>query len=190
MFELQEDSVIDAPIGRCFDLARSVEVHLLDNTHLGEPTVAVAGRTSGLVNLDDRVTWRARHLGVRQTLTTCITGLKPPTYFQDTMLQGAFRSMQHDHYFRPLTGDRTEMIDVLRVAAPLPPFGRLAELLVLRRYMRMLLVERSEVLKRIAESDAWQRYLPQPAPRADAPEDQPLPSPRRSPRPAEHRHLA
>jgi ligand-binding SRPBCC domain-containing protein len=161
MIELQEDFVIDAPIHRCFDLARSVEVHLLDNKHLGEPTVAVAGRTSGLVGLDEQVTWRARHLGVRQTLTTRVTRLKPPTYFQDTMLEGAFHSMQHDHHFRALAGGRTEMTDVLRVAAPLAPLGRIAELLVLRSYMRMLLLDRSNVLKRVAESDAWKRYLPE-----------------------------
>lgn len=160
MIELHEVSVIDAPVHRCFDLARSVEVHLLDNSHFGEPTIAVDGQTSGLVEIGHQVTWRARHLGVRQDLTTCITGFDPPLFFQDTMLRGAFHSMQHDHYFRPLKGDRTEMTDILRVTAPLPVVGRVAELLVLRRYMRNLLLNRSTVTKRIAESAEWKRYLP------------------------------
>ncbi len=161
MIELQEVSLIDAPPSRCFDLARSVEVHLLDNDHFGEPTIAVAGQTTGLIGPGQHVTWRARHLGVRQTLTTRITAFDPPASFQDTMLQGAFRSMQHGHYFRPLAGDRTEMTDVLQVAAPLAALGRIAELLLLRSYMRMLLLDRSRVIKRVAESQEWKRYLHQ-----------------------------
>jgi hypothetical protein len=31
---------------------------------------------------------------------------------------------------------------------------------VLRRYMRALLIERNEVLRDIAESEAWRRYPP------------------------------
>ncbi len=164
MLEFHEVAVIDAPVERCFDLARCVEVHLLDNSHFGEPTIVMSDQpqhqTSGLLSLGHKVTWRARHLGVRQTLTTCITGFNPPVYFQDTMLRGAFDSMQHDHFFRPLAGNRTEMTDELRVAAPLSALGRIAEVLILRSYMRMLLVERSLVVKRAAESGEWQRYLP------------------------------
>ena len=159
MIELQEVSLIDAPIDRCFDLARSVEVHLLDNQHFGEATAAIDGQTAGLVGPGQQVTWRARHLGVRQTLTTRITAFDPPASFQDTMLQGAFRSMQHDHYFRPLTGHRTEMTDLLRVSAPLAVLGRVAEVLLLRSYMRMLLLERNRVIKRVAESQEWKHYL-------------------------------
>ncbi len=159
MIELHEVSVIDAPVHRCFDLARSVEVNLLDNSHFGEPTVVVEGPTSGLVDIGHQVTWRARHLGIRQSFTTCITALDKPVFFQDTMLRGAFQSLQHDHFFRPLRGNRTEMTDVLRATAPLPLVGRVAELLVLRRYMRNLLRNRSTVTKRVAESAEWKRYL-------------------------------
>jgi ligand-binding SRPBCC domain-containing protein len=82
-----------------------------------------------------------------------------PTRFQDTMVQGAFRFMQHDHIFRSLSSDRTEMEDVFCFAAPFPTLGCLAEMMVLRRYMRALLRERNTILKQIAESAAWQRYL-------------------------------
>ncbi len=164
MIEFHEVSVIDAPVTRCFDLARSVELHLLDNSHFGEPTVALPGQpehqTTGLLGMGHQVNWRTRHLGVRQTLTTCITRFDPPVYFQNTMLRGVLRSMQHDHFFRALTGNRTEMTDELRVCAPLAVLGRIAELLVLRSYLRMLLIERSVVIKRAAESAEWQRYLP------------------------------
>lgn len=104
MVTLEEISIIRAPVERCFDMARSVEVHLKGNVHWGEKAVALEGVTTGLVGMGERVTWRARH-------------------FQDTMIHGAFRSMQHDHYFRSLPDGRTEMRDVFRFAAPIPVLG-------------------------------------------------------------------
>src|SRR5450432_1458863 len=157
---LEELTVIRAPIERCFDLARSVEVHLAGNVHSGESAVAMAGVTSGLVGRAQRVTWRAKHFGVWHSLTSEITAMDPPAYFQDTMIHGIFRFMKHDHYFRPLSREVTEMKDVFCFAAPLPILGRLAEIAFLRRYMQALLRERNAVVKEIAESSKWQVYLP------------------------------
>ena len=122
--------------------------------------MALAGVTSGLIGMAQRVTWRAKHLGVWQTLTSEITAMEPPAYFQDAMVQGAFRSMKHDHFFRAFSSSQTEMKDVFCFAAPLPVLGRLAEIVLLRRYMRALLHERNVVVKQIAESSDWQQYLP------------------------------
>jgi len=160
MICLEEITVIDAPIERCFDLSRSVEVHLVANIHSGEQALAVGGITSGLPELSQQVTWRAKHFGVWQNLTSKFTAMQPPTYFQATMVKGIFRSMQADHYFRTLPSGATEMKDLFRVAAPLPILGPIAETLFLRRYMLALLRERNAVIKQIAESNDWQRYLP------------------------------
>jgi len=160
MVKLEELTVIKAPIERCFDLSRSIGVHLAGSEHHGEAVVDGAEVTSGLIGMGQRVTWRAKHLGVWQTLTSKITAMEPPVYFQDTMVRGAFRFMQHDHYFRALSSGETEMKDVFCFAAPLPVLGRLAEIMLLRRYMRVLLHERNVVLKQIAESVNWRRYLP------------------------------
>jgi ligand-binding SRPBCC domain-containing protein len=156
---LEEVTVIRAPIRRCFDLARSVEVHLAGNVHWGEEAVALGGVTSGLIGLGERVTWRARHFSVRQRLTSSITAMDAPNYFQDTMVRGAFRFMQHDHFFRMLEDGSTEMKDVFCFTAPIPVLGRVAEALVLRRYMMGLLHERNVVVKQVAESDEWRKYL-------------------------------
>jgi hypothetical protein len=51
------------------------------------------------------------------------------------------------------------MKDIFCFAAPLPVLGRLAEIIFLRRYMRGLLHERNVVIKRIAESSDWKKYL-------------------------------
>ena len=159
MVQLVTATCIHAPIQRCFDLARSVEVHLKGNIHFGEQAVAEGGVTSGLIGLGQRVTWRARHFGVRQRLTSEITAFDRPHYFQDTMLRGAFRKMQHDHYFESMSPQEICMRDVFRFAAPFPVLGRIAEMLVLRRYMLALLNERNAAIKQVAESEEWRQYL-------------------------------
>src|SRR5437867_12526364 len=69
---------IAAPCDRCFDLARSVDLHMHSTSTTGER--AVAGRTSGLLDLNDDVTWHARHLGFQQTLTSQITTFERPRH--------------------------------------------------------------------------------------------------------------
>ena len=165
MVTIEDLTVIHAPIGRCFDLARSVEVHLAGNVHSGEMALATGGVTSGLLGMGQRVDWRAKHFGVWHNLTSEITGMDRPAWFQDTMVRGIFRFMKHDHFFRGLSPHETEMRDLFSFAAPLPVLGRLAEVTFLRRYMHTLLRERNAVVKElaekeIAESAAWERYLP------------------------------
>ena len=84
---------------------------------------------SGLIGMGQRVTWRAKHFGRWQSLTSEITAMDRPNYFQDAMIEGAFRFMKHDHIFRPLSAGETEMKDVFSFAAPVPVVGRLVEIL-------------------------------------------------------------
>jgi ligand-binding SRPBCC domain-containing protein len=160
MVKLEDLTVIQAPIERCFDLARSVEVHLAGNVHSGEQALAAGGITSGLIGLHQRVTWSAKHFGIWHKLTSEITAMDRPGYFQDAMTHGIFRLMRHEHFFRALSPNATEMKDVFCFAAPLPVLGPLAEAAFLRAYMQGLLRERNAVLKQIAESTEWRKYLP------------------------------
>ena len=148
---------INAPPDRCFDLARSVDVHCLSAG--GTKEEAVAGRTSGLLEMGEEVTWRGRHFGITQDLTSAITAFDPPHYFQDRMVRGAFRFLEHDHHFVPDGSGGTTMIDELRFAAPFGPLGWIAERLFLARYLTGFLVERNRVVKELAESDMWTTYI-------------------------------
>lgn len=144
METIRIETWIAAPPERCFDAARDLDLHVKSVAHTNER--AVGGRTSGLIELGEEVTWRARHFGVVQHFTSRITAFDRPRYFQDAMQRGAFRSFVHDHYFEA-EGERTKMIDVLAFSAPLGFLGRIAEKLVLRRYLTRLLVGRAEVIK-------------------------------------------
>ena len=133
-------------------------MHLLGTERSCEQ--AVSGVTTGLMGPDQVVRWRAKHLGIRQHLTSKITAFDSPRYFQDTMLEGAFKFMQHDHFFQPLSESETEMEDRFTFAAPLPILGVMAEHLFLKRYMDRFLRHRNEIVKQIAESNRWQNFLP------------------------------
>jgi len=68
---------IKAPIDRVFDLARSMDLHLISAATTGER--AIAGVTTGLIGLNEEVTFRARHFGLWQNLTARVTELERPT---------------------------------------------------------------------------------------------------------------
>ena len=149
---------IAAPRERVFDLARSIDLHTRSLGWTGEEPVA--GRMSGLIGLGETVTWRARHLGVCQRLTSRISAYDRPRYFQDVMVRGAFAWMEHDHWFDATDDGGTVLRDDFRFAAPLGVLGRIVEVLVLRRYMTRLLERRNGVIKRVAESQEWRAFLP------------------------------
>ncbi len=147
---------VHAPIERTFDLARSVELHLDSTAQTGER--AVAGVTSGLMALGDDVTWRARHLGVWQHLTSRITKFERPFHFRDSMVRGAFHRFDHDHFFAS-QGEITLMRDVFDFQSPFGILGRGVDRLFLTDYMRRFLLTRCTLIKAVAETDQWRRYL-------------------------------
>ena len=147
---------IHAPIQRVFDLARNVDVHTVSTAHTRER--AIAGVTDGLMTLGQEVTWRARHFGIWQNLTSRITAFEPPSYFRDSLVHGAFRRFDHDHFFSQ-DGDITLMRDVFDYDSPFGVLGRIVDRLFLKRYMKQLLVGRNAVIKAAAETDEWRRYI-------------------------------
>ncbi|MEL6340383.1 MAG: SRPBCC family protein [Myxococcota bacterium] len=147
---------IEAPPSRCFDLSLSVDFHVSSMAHTGE--APVAGVTSGIMRLGDSVTWRAKHFGVTQRLTSKITRFEHPRMFRDSMVQGTFRRFDHDHIFEPAPNG-TRMIDVFDYDAPLGLLGRLAERTFLNRYMLRLLQTRNAHLKAALEGDRWRAFL-------------------------------
>jgi ligand-binding SRPBCC domain-containing protein len=156
MVRLQLTTAIAAPIHRCFDLSRSIDLHMASTNSTGER--AIAGVTAGLIGLGQEVTWSGRHFGFRITHTSRITAFESPNYFQDCMVQGMFRRFCHDHYFETRGGE-TLMRDVMEFEAPLGPLGRVVENLLLERHMRRLLERRNRCIQQTAESKDWKTYL-------------------------------
>ena len=139
-----------------FDLSRSVDLHKISTKQSNER--AIAGKTSGLIGLNESVTWRAKHLGVYQNLTSKITQYDRPNFFVDEMVSGAFSHFKHEHHFAEWNGG-TLMTDIFDYESPLWILGKVADSLFLEKYMRDLLTERNRVLKEFAESDKWRLIL-------------------------------
>lgn len=140
---------INAPAEICFDLARSVQAHESSTAHTYER--AIAGKVEGLMELGDCVTWRAKHLGVWQTLTAQITHFERPHCFVDEMVQGTFQRFHHTHHFSPQDGG-TLMVDTFDYTSPLGVLGTLADKLFLEKYMHHFLLTRNRALKAKAEA--------------------------------------
>jgi ligand-binding SRPBCC domain-containing protein len=151
MASFRLETMISAPLERCFDLSRDVDLHVRSMRASGER--AVAGKTSGLLDLGDEVTWEARHFGLRHRHASRITAFDRPRYFRDEMVAGRFASFRHDHYFESY-GDGTRMIDGVSFASPLGVVGRLVDSLFLRRYLMKLIAGHNDTVRREAESGA------------------------------------
>lgn len=142
------ETLIRAPAARCFDLSRDIGVHVASTG--GTRERAVAGVTSGLINLGETVTWEATHFFVRQRMTSKITAFERPLMFVDEMQRGPFGRWRHAHLFEERDG-ATLMVDEVEYASPLGPLGRLADALFLESYMTRLLAGRNAYIKRLAE---------------------------------------
>jgi ligand-binding SRPBCC domain-containing protein len=144
------ETVIAASVVDCFELSLSVDAHTASMGSSGEQ--AIAGVTTGALQLHDTVTWRARHFGAEFQLTSAITAYQRPTRFVDEQRHGPFRRWCHEHRFSETGSGSTLMVDVVRFRSPLGPLGTVADAVVLRRYLRQLLTKRNAWLKRTLES--------------------------------------
>jgi len=139
---------INAPIQTVFDLARDITEH--ENSSKNTREKAIAGVTSGKINLGETVTWRAKHFGVYLKHTSIISEMEIPTFFVDEMQEGMFKSFRHEHIFREID-NQTEMIDKLSYEVPYGILGRLFNYFTLKSYLTKFLLERNQHIKRRAE---------------------------------------
>ena len=147
---------IAAPVNRVFDLARSIDMHKQSMTRHKEE--AVAGIRFGLIEKDETVTWKAKHLFKTRFFRYEVTKMVKPQLFIDEQVEGDFKMMKHEHHFKPCENG-TIMIDLLEFEAPYGSIGKWFSKLYLRGYMKNLIEQRNKVLKEFAESDKWKRLL-------------------------------
>lgn len=147
---------IDAPVERCFLLSLSVDLHVASARSTPEETPA--GATEGTIGEGDTLTFKGRHFGVRWRHTSLIEKLRPHSYYRDVMVAGPFQHFEHDHHFAAMD-DGTRMRDEVRFSPRWGLLGRLATRTVLRKRLKAFLMERNALIKRLAESEEWRKYL-------------------------------
>jgi ligand-binding SRPBCC domain-containing protein len=148
MARIRLQTAIAAPVELVFDLARDIDFHQRSMAETGER--AVAGRTSGLIELGETVTWRASQFGLTWSLTSRVTEFDRPVRFVDEQAGGPFAWFRHEHQFESAEGG-TLMIDEWEHQLPFGLVGRVVDWLVVGRRMRSLLRRRNRFLAREAE---------------------------------------
>ncbi len=147
---------IKAPVQVVFDLSRHIELHKRSMTSYNEE--AVAGTRFGLLERDETVTWKAKHLFKKRLLRVKVTDLQKPDHFVDEQLSGDFKAMKHEHFFKPCENG-TIMIDMFHYDIPYGFFGKLFDRFYLFRYLTRLLQQRNNAIKEYAESEKWKMLL-------------------------------
>lgn len=156
MFTLRHQTVVRAPLERCFLLSTSVAI--VEKELRMHP---VSGRTKGFVVGGDTVRWKGWQLGLPQMHESLISRFEPFSFFQDTMIAGRFAFFQHDHAFADNQDGTVTLADELRFSMPFGWLGWLAGRWIMAPHIRGLLRRRFALLKRIAETEEWHGYLPQ-----------------------------
>lgn len=147
---------IAAPVARVFDLARSIDMHKQSMTKHKEE--AVAGIRFGLIEKNETVTWKAKHLFKTRFFRSEITEMKKPDMFVDKQAKGDFKMMRHEHHFKPCENG-TIMIDLVEFEAPYGSLGKLFSKLYLTGYLKSLIEQRNKAIKEFAESEKWRKFL-------------------------------
>jgi len=131
-----------------FDASRNIDIHQKSASKTSEK--AISGVTSGLINLNETVTWRGKHFGFYLTHKSRITAMNFYDYFVDEMEKGKFKYFKHEHLFEEKNGI-TIMKDKLEYETPFGIFGELFDILFLEKHMTQFLLERNKVLKDVSE---------------------------------------
>lgn len=157
---------VKAPLARVYDLARSVDLHLLSSgEEMDECTIS--GRSEGLQEEGETLTWKVGHLGNRQTMTTEVAEMEKPKLFREVMAEGEFKTFEHLRTFESDgAGKVTIMQETITYSLGFGILGKLVANLLLTAYIRESVRKHSNTVKQVAESESdWQKYLP------DAPQE-------------------
>ena len=156
MHTIHLTTFIAAPVEIVFDLSRHIGLHKESMSKHQEE--AVAGTRFGLIEKEETVTWKAKHLFKNRILKVRVTEMKKPQMFTDEQAEGDFKLMKHEHHFKPCDNG-TLLIDLFHFETPYGVMGKWLNSIFLTRYMRTMLEQRNKTIKEFAETDKWKKLL-------------------------------
>jgi ligand-binding SRPBCC domain-containing protein len=144
---LERTQVVPLPIERTFDffddphnLARITPAWLAFEV-LGEGAIPMR---EGL-----EIDYKIRPLLFPQRWTSRITRYHPPVAFVDEQVRGPYAFWRHQHAFRPVGEDATEVTDRVEYALPFGVLGRIAHALFVRRQLEAIFRYRERAVRQI-----------------------------------------
>ncbi|MBX2916640.1 MAG: hypothetical protein KF856_15330 [Cyclobacteriaceae bacterium] len=157
MTKIELSTHIFAPIDRCFDLARSIELN-------SNPTVKDFDHKiiRGLLEPGQRIQRVTYYLGRQYHSEIELKRCAKPYFFSDEMKVGPFRTFVHDHFFYEFPGE-TVMVDNVYFQSPWGLIGETADTLLIRRHLLLMLKRRNKAIKQYAEGNTWKLLIDTPA---------------------------
>jgi hypothetical protein len=146
---------IDAPAERCFLLSLNIGLRVASDGESGED--AIEGATSGLIGEGQTLTSRGSHFGFRGRHTSRMEIVRPYSYLREVMIDGDFKVYEHDRHFATMD-DGTRLRDEVTFS-----IGWGLKRIGARKKLAARLKRRNAMLKRVAESEEWRKYLGQEA---------------------------
>jgi ligand-binding SRPBCC domain-containing protein len=153
MTQIKVTTTINAPIEMVFNNCRNIDIHQYSASKTNEK--AIAGRTSGLINKGETVTWKGKHFGIYIQHQSIISEMDFPNYFVDEQLKGHFKSFKHQHFFIQKE-NLTIMTDILEYETPFSFIGKLFDKLLLENHLTNFIIYRNAILKQLSENHQHQ----------------------------------
>ncbi|RFM30265.1 SRPBCC family protein [Deminuibacter soli] len=148
-------TIVHAPVDRVFDLSRNIA--LQRKSLQGQRETIINGKTSGLLQMGEEITWQTKRLGKAWTLRLQTARLEMHSFFEEIMLNGDFSKLSHQRHFKSMANG-TVMIDLFQFEQT-GSWGKSLKQLFYIKYWRQLLEKRNELIKSVAESDKWMHFL-------------------------------
>lgn len=148
MTKIKLETIIKAPIETDFNNCRNIDLHIKSTQQTNEK--AIAGKTSGVIEKGETVTWQGKHFGLQIQHQSLISELIYPTYFEDIQIKGHFKWFKHQHFFEQVD-EHTIMKDVLEYEVPFAVFGKLIDFIFIKKHLTKFLLRRNLFLKNLSE---------------------------------------
>ena len=153
MTQIKTSTTINAPIKIVFNNCRNIDIHQYSASKTNEK--AIAGKTSGLINKNETVTWKGKHFGIYIKHQSIISEMEFPNYFVDEQAKGHFKSFKHHHFFTQKE-NKTIMTDILDYETPFGFIGKLFDKLLLVNHLTNFIIYRNTILKELSENHQHQ----------------------------------
>ena len=153
MTQIKTSTTINAAIETVFNNCRNIDIHQYSASKTNEK--AIAGKTSGLINKNETVTWKGKHFGIYIKHQSIISEMEFPNYFVDEQAKGHFKSFKHEHIFEQKE-NQTIMTDILDYETPFGFIGKLFDKLLLENHLTNFIIYRNAILKELSENHQHQ----------------------------------
>lgn len=141
---------VEAPIAKVFELSRNISIMKISaapfKSHI------VGGHNAGLLEKEDRITWKSKKLGKYRYFTSEVSEFTNNRSWKLRMVNGSFRKFEHEHHFKQAQNG-TIIIDLVRVEIPWSFLGRVYYRLFLKKQLEKIIARQNTIIGQYATKE-------------------------------------